>query len=640
MRTRVPMALTATMVTLLSACASGSNGSAPKETPPPATVEDAAATVAKGLSAGDLGSFPVRSGDPKADLPVLLKGMNGLLPKVTVQEIRRAGNTATVDFDYAWPLSAEWAYESKAVLVDDKGTWKLSWEPSVLHPKLTAATRLERNRTSTDRGTITGRSSAVLVQNTPLQMLGLNKAAVPSVADQQNSARTIAEQVHLDPEAYQQKVAAAGPNAFVDAAPVRTEEMPANYSRTKGAESRTVTLPAAKSAGYARALLGSVGYATDQEIAASGGTVYPGDVVGQSGLQKSYDAQLRGRGGNKVYLVPRDAAAGSTRTSSDNLVADFPDSPGETLQTTIDDDIQTRVESAISSAKQPISIAVVRLGNGAILAAGDSPPARAGNDSTTGKLAPGLGAAPVSALALIRSGAKLSDKVTCAKSVTVAGQTIENPKGFSYNGNSMTLEQALARGCRTAVAQAASRLRPGDLEGAAKTLGLSRTADLGTPINFGAFPAPSGELAAAQALIGQGSEGKVQSSPMALAVMAASVQARKTVNPSVVPGREATADGAAPLTDAEAKALQAMMKQSSGSYGQLKEAVTGEADGRQVLVGYSDAFAVAIVVADADASSAPSLSTLARQITTSSSSTGSGSSSGSSNSTSGSRSGR
>ncbi|OYO16073.1 hypothetical protein BI335_11200 [Enemella evansiae] len=650
-RTRVPIALAVTTATLLTACGGGSDDASGSQSPPAATVEDAAAAVAQGLSTGSLQNVPLRSGDPNADLPVLLRGMNGLLPKVTVQDIRRAGNTATVDFDYSWPLSADWAYESKATLVDDKGTWQLIWEPSVLHPKLTTGNRLERNRTTTERGTITGRGATVLVQSTPLQMLGLNKAAVPNTGDQQSSARTIADQLNLDPAAYQQKVAAAGPNAFVDAAPVRTEEIPANYSRTKGAESRTVNLPAAKSAGYAKALLGTVGYATEQEVANSGGTIYPGDVVGQSGLQKTFDQQLRGRGGNKVYLVPRDAAPGTAQSGSDNLVADFPDAPGQTLQTTIDDDVQTRVEDAVSKAKQPVSIAVVRLGSGpgggAVLAAGDSPPARAKDDSTTGRLAPGLGASPVAALALIRSGVKLSDKVTCERSVNVGGRTIENPKGFSYNGNSMTLEQALARGCRTAVAQAASKLRPSELEGAAKSLGLARQADLGTPVNLGGFPAPSGDLAAAEALIGQGGEGAVQASPLALAVMAASVQAGRTVNPSVVPDRTAGADGVPPLTDGEAKSLQAMMKQSTGSYGQLKEAVTGEADGRQILVGYSDAFAVAIVVSDADQSSAPSLSTLARQVTSSSSSStsssrssGSGSSSSGSSGSSGSRSSR
>lgn len=644
MRTRVPMALAVTTATLLTACGGGSDDSSGQQSPPASTVEEAAGSVAKGLSAGTLQDVPLRSGDPAADLPVLLKGMNGLLPKVSVQDIRRAGNTATVDFDYSWPLSADWAYESKATMVEDKGTWKLIWEPAVLHPKLTASNRLERNRTSTDRGTITGRGATVLVQSTPLQMLGLNKAAVPSAQDQQSSARTIADQLNLDPEAYQQKVAAAGPNAFVDAAPVRTEEIPANYSRTKGAESRTVNLPAAKSAGYAKALLGTVGYATDKEVAESRGTIYPGDVIGQSGLQKTFDQQLRGRGGNKVYLVGRDAAPGSAKAGTDPLVADFPDAPGQTLQTTIDDDIQTRVEDAVSKVKQPVSIAVVRLGSGpgggAILAAGDSPAARAKNDSTSAVVAPGLGAAPVAALALIRSGVQLSDRVTCEKSVTIGGRTFENPKGFNYNGNKMTLEQALARGCQTAVAQAASRLKPGEYEGAAKSLGLARPADLGTPVNLGSFPQPEGELAAAEALIGQGGEGAVQASPLALAVMAASVQARQTVNPSVVPDRTAAPDGARPLSDAEAKALQAMMKQSTGSYGQLKEAVSDTADGREILVGYSDAFAVAILIDDADASGAPSLSTLSRQVTSSSSSSSSSGSSGSSSGSSGSSSSR
>ncbi|WP_176451587.1 penicillin-binding transpeptidase domain-containing protein [Enemella dayhoffiae] len=602
-----------TALVLLSGCG-GAGGDKPEQGKQPKTIEEAAAAVAAGLSAGSLKDVPLRSGDPAADLPVLLRGLHGLQPKVTVQEVRRAGNTATVDFDYAWPLSTEWTYETKATMVNESDTWKLVWEPAVLHPKLTAHNRLERSRTSTDRGTITGRGSTVLVQNTPLQMLGLNKAAVPDPGDQQASAETIANQLNLDPVQFLEKVRAAGANAFVDAAPVRTEEIPANFTRTKGADSRTVTLPAAKSAGYAQALLGGVGYAGEKEVAESGGTVYPGDVLGTSGLQKTFDAKLRGRGGNKVFLAPRDSQPGSGRPTSDTLVADFPDAPGGTLETTIDDDVQSRVEQAVGKVKQPVSVAVIRVGNGAILAAADSPAARARNESTTARIAPGMANANVTALALLRSGVRLNDKVTCEKSVTVEGLVVENPKGFSYNGSSMTLEQALARGCRTAVAQAAGRLQADELSRAAQSLGMGRTVDLGTPNNLGAVERPTGARATAETAIGQGPG--VQASALALAVQAASVQAKKPITPVLVPERTPlAADGVPPLTEAESKALQAMMKASPGSYGNFSNVVTGEADGRQVLVGYSDAFAVAIVIGNAGDSSAPSLSTLGRAIT-------------------------
>ena len=55
---------------------------------------------------------------------------------------------------------------------------------------------------------------------------------------------------------------------------------------------------------FARPVIGTVGEATKEIVDESDGAVVAGDQVGLSGLQRRYDAQLRGTPGVRVQLVP------------------------------------------------------------------------------------------------------------------------------------------------------------------------------------------------------------------------------------------------------------------------------------------------------------------------------------------------
>lgn len=575
---------------LVVGCGGGNEG------PDGPTATDAANELAAALSTGSLEDIETRSGDPEADLPELLKGMHGLLPSVKVNHVSPTAQAATIKLGYSWPLSSPWTYETDAVMVREGRDWKLIWTPEVLHPKLTEGTRLERQRgEASERGNIIGRSNAVLVQSTPIQMLGLDKTGLdgPTVEE---SAREVATAAKVDVEAYVEKARSAGATAFIDAVPVRSEDIPANFLATEGAATRTITMPAPKSSGYAQALLGTIGYATEEQATEAGIGVAPGDLVGVSGLQRTFDERLRGSTGNRVFLAEREAPVGSGSPTNDTLIADFPDAPGNSLETTIDDDIQTAAEQSLSAQKVRGSIVVLDTETGAILAAADSPEARRQDDSMNGRFAPGLAAAPVGALALMRSGVDLSDRVQCEREVETGGRTFENADGYRRGYGQMTLSNAMAYECLTAVAAASSLLDPAMLPEAAKSLGLTQAYDLGTASNFGEFPPPADPLAKAEALIGQGAQGAVQSSALGLATMAASVQAEETIVPVLTPERQPEAQPAAPLTEDEIDMLQTLMKASSGSYRPLTGASAGEADARDWAVGYGSTYAIAVVL--------------------------------------------
>lgn len=559
--------------------------------------QETADAVAAALSKGSVEGIKIHEGNPKEELPELLKGMNGMLPEVTVGHISPSAQAASIKLDYRWPLSSPWTYQTDATLVKKGDDWELTWSPEVLHPKLTAETRLERQRgDATERGNITGEGSAVLVENIPVQMLGLDKAGL-APEEVEESARKVAEKAEIDPNAFVAKAQAAGAQAFVDAKAVRQENLPADFLAIKGAALRTVTMPAPPTTGYAQALLGTTGYATEEQVK-PGSDLAVGELVGVSGLQQTYDKDLRGSTGNKVFLAKREDPVGSGRPTNATLLADFPDSPGKSLATTVNDDVQTAAESALKGLKTPASVVVIRVENGAILAAADSGAARHTDASMTGRFAPGLAASPVTALALLRSGVDLSQTVQCEKQVTVGGTTIENDKNYAGSTGQITLARALSDQCLTAVAQAAQQLDAGKLPEAAKSLGLGQDLDIGVPNAMGTFPAPADDRAKAEALTGLGSGGGLQASTVALATMAASVQAKQVVSPFVVPGREPKIEGAAPLSDAEAKALSDMLRARASSYRPLTSVATGQADGRQWAVGSTSKYAIAVVIAD------------------------------------------
>jgi cell division protein FtsI/penicillin-binding protein 2 len=586
---RRSLAVTLGMV-LLAGCA---NDVEPEKV---ATPHDAADTLAAALSKGSVEGIRVREGKPKDELPVLLEGMNGMVPEVTVAHVSPSAQVANVKLDYRWPLSSPWTYQTDAVLVREGTEWQLNWEPSVLHPKLTAETRLERQRgDASERGNITGRDDAVLVESIPVQMLGLDKSAIEP-DEVEDSARRVAEKAEIDPDAFITKAHHAGAQEWVDAVPVRSEDLPADFLAIPGAALRTVTMPAPRTAGYAHALIGRMGYATAEDVT-PGSEIAIGELVGVSGLQKTYDKQLRGSTGNKVFLAQRDEPIGVGRPTNATLLADFPDVPGNALETTIDDTIQTAAEDAVKNLTIPVSVVVLRIEDGAIMAAADSPDARITDESTTGAFSPGLAAAPVSALALARSGVDLTEQVDCEDEVTVGSRTFENPR--TYRGSTkVTLSRAFSDGCLTAIASAAERLDGAKLSEAATSLGLGQDLDLGIPNSMGAFPAPADAVAKAEALTGAGAGADIRASALAMATMAASVEAKQVVSPFVVPGREPKVEDAVPLTDAEAKALSDLMRAGASSYRPLTGATSGSSDGRVWAVGQTADYAVAVVIAD------------------------------------------
>lgn len=520
--------------------------------------EDPSATLdslTSGLVSGDLGAVPFSSPDPSAAYAEVTDGLGDLQLSVDAADAEVADDTASAVLTWTWDLDGqEWTYDTTANLTRVEDAWQVAWAPELVEPSLVEGERLTLTRTAAERGRINGAGDRAIVAPRDVVRLGLDKTKLTADDDVTTSAQAIAAALDLDAKAYVERAEESGDKAFVEALVLRAEDaindVPAAYFDIPGAVSLAEQQDLAPSRGFAAAILGSVGEATEDIIKDSDGAVEAGDIVGLSGLQARYDDELTGTPGLTVIAAGAD---------NDRAVHEVAPVPGTSLATTLDIDLQTKAEAALSSVGPASAIVAIRPSDGAILAAASGPGSKGLNTATFGQYAPGSTFKVVTSLALLRAGLRPEDSVQCDATTVVDGKSFKNYDDYPSSGvGTITLRQAVANSCNTAFISSRSRIADGDLASAAAALGLGVDHDLGFPAYFGQVPPPEGETEAAADLIGQG---KVLASPLAMATVAASVAAGRAVLPVLLPALSPTqTPPTAPLTADEATALKGLMR--------------------------------------------------------------------------------
>lgn len=576
---------------VLSACTASDPG------PDPDTegASAAATALAAALSAKDLtpvGFSGATGAAVDEKFQALVRGMGPLQPAVTVGgvETTGAGATATLAYRWAFPgVAAPWTYDTRAELVREDGGWRTRWQPTLLEPSLDEASRLSQRRLYPERGEVLGEDGDPIVTERPVVRFGIDKAAL-AAGDAAASARRLARVVDIAGKAYLAKVADAGPEAFVAAITLRADgDLPdqEKVDAIPGALAIQDEQMLAPTRTFARPLLGVVGEATKDEVDGSAGAVVAGDQVGLSGLQKRYDERLRGTPG--VQVVRAALATGTGPSPSPSPASPDPAAAavlyraeavaGEPLTLSVNLGLQRLAERVLAGTRPASAVVAIRPSTGAVVAAASGPGSGDQSVATTGQYPPGSTFKVASSLALLRAGLTPTSSVSCPATVTVNGQRFKNYRDYpSSRLGRIDLETAVAYSCNTAFIGQRGTLGPGDLAEAAASLGLGTDYDVGFPSFFGSVPEERSENAQAAALIGQAED---LASPLAMAAVAASVQAGKTVVPHLVDGQQAEST-AGPLTRQEADQLRQMMR-----------AVVTEGSARRVLGGLDGAAVLA-----------------------------------------------
>lgn len=528
--------------TSLVACDDGRSGA-----------EAAAKELASAVAGLDVGTVAFEGKDAAAanqQLQGVFAALEPQKPAVEPGELTLEGDNATAPLNYTWKFGdAEWKYTVSAAFKKSGDKWLTVWDPAILAPGLSDSEILTMGSQSPPRADILGAGDVPLVTYRPVVNVGIDKPRLGG-ADAADAATKLAALVGVDPAGYVQQVQAAGAEAFVSAITLREEGRTVTdeqIAAIPGARAIAASMPLAPSRTFARAVLGSVGQATAEQIEASEGALTAGDVTGVGGLQQQYDEQLRGTDAVVVRAQRADLTREqiqSAATDPRRVLFEVEPTPGTPLKTTLDPRLQSLAESTLEGVGPASAIVALRPSTGAVLAAASGPGSNGYNTAMLGQYAPGSIFKMVDSLAMFRNGMTPDSKVECTPTLTVDGRTFKNADGYPEGSlGSVSLRDAFAHSCNTAFIAARDTVSQGQLEAAAMAMGLAVEAPtLGATAFLGSVPAEAAGTEHAASMIGQG---KVLLSPLAAAMMAGSVAKGAPVAPQLVvnPDDGAAAEG-------------------------------------------------------------------------------------------------
>lgn len=462
---------------------------------------------------------------------------------VTVQD----DDHATAQFTAEWTLPAtdqRWRYEGTLPLVRTNGNWFVHWLPSDLHPDFTAASVQEVTVTHTlpARAALQDDTGSSIFAPTDVVAVGVQPS---KVTDLPALAATLASVLKLTAADIVTDVNKAKPDAFVTVVTLRR----ADYLKVKrqiynlpGTVFQSSKQLLAPTRTFAQPLLGRVGAATADVLKELGPGYDASAQVGVSGLQRTLNSTLVGKPGLTIK-------AGAT------VLSRLAGSPGTPVKTTLDRSVQTAADAAVATVPQAAALVAIRPSTGAILAVADN--ARADFElGLGGKFQAGSTFKIVTSTALLNAKVvQPASTVACPGTVVVYGKQFENEDKFVLG--QVPLRTAFAKSCNTTFTGLSQRLDDAALPAAAAFYGVGTPWELTAPAFGGSVPAPKDDTEKAADAIGQG---RVEVSPLTMALIAAQVQKGGPVVPALISGAKAAGPAPAGPPKAVLPALRDMMR--------------------------------------------------------------------------------
>ncbi|QUL79066.1 MULTISPECIES: penicillin-binding transpeptidase domain-containing protein [unclassified Brevibacterium] len=523
------------------------------------------------------------------------------LRSVTVDDITEADGQTVAELDWTWAnLDGEaWRYSSELPLKKNGLFWWADLTEAALHPELGSGGSFELRANPGQRGKILGADDAVLMEEGRVIDIGVhpNRLEPDTLDSLVSGLNSGVDSLDLDADELEDEVDEAEGDQLVSVVTLREDD----YEDVKDSihdlpgvlfseDSQTLT----RTRGFAQATLGSAGPASAEDIEKSQGGVIAGDIVGRTGLQKTFNARLSGPGSVEVF-AKGDSSDDSGKTKLTSLHS-FEQKDGEDVETTLDAEIQNAADEAAAAAENPAAVVAIRPSSGDVLAvANHDPDGAAWDRGLTGQYAPGSVFKIASGLALSEAGVSPGDDIDCPKTVTVGGKEFKNAEDEVLGD--ISFAKNFAQSCNTAFVSSGEEVTGDEVADAAAQLGM--TGALGIGAKMASVPAADDEVTHAAQMIGQG---KVQTSPLSVATMAASVQAGETVTPRLVLGDaledsgadasdDAAGDDEAPALDEDAaQEISDMMRRAvtEGTATKLKDVPGDPVHGKTGTAEYGD----------------------------------------------------
>jgi cell division protein FtsI/penicillin-binding protein 2 len=409
-----------------------------------------------------------------------------------------------------------WDYGSEMRLHRASGDWKVVWSPSIINPKLGKGQRLAVVTETPQRASIEDSKGRALTKKTRVEVFGVLPGQLPKPDATLDKLSKI---TNLDKDRVLGRVRSAPPQEFL---PLVTLQLPAQVNeaaqllQVPGVQARARSLDLAPAT--AGDLVGELGPATAVLLQQVGAPYQPGDTIGVSGLQVLDQRRLAGTPGVKV--VAQDPSGADSQ-----VLYELPRTMSQPVRTTVDRRYQMAAENALKSLHVPASLAAVHQATGEVLV-GANHQTGGKNQAFEGRYPPGMTFSMITTQALLGYHQKLSAAVPCPPTLKVGDQTFHStsPRGKTFTSN-------FERSCPTAFASLYRSLAYQDLRTSAARFGIGVPWTLPLPAFSGSVPPPSNDADRAASMAGQG---KIEVSPLSMALAAATVESGTWKPPSLV----------------------------------------------------------------------------------------------------------
>ena len=541
------------------------------------------------------------NGQVVSQLTAAYTDLNATNTFLAMDSVTQHGDTAVATFRATVDLAQagqQWSYTGRFSLAVRNGQWLVNWAPSVINPSLGPGDRLAVLTSFPPRAPVEDSAGQPLLTSSTDYHVGVYPGRLP------NMARTAAEFSQVTGLSEQQvlgQIRAAPPRQFLSLLTLD----PAS-PQFQGIWSRLVKVPGLTSQRKTERLFGSdadeavgtIGTEDSSALRAEGAAYQPGQTVGLSGLEQTYQDTLAGTPSTSIVVVN---AAGQTVATLSNT----PGQAGAPVRTTIDSHDQAVAAAALAAQHNSGEIVAVDSSTGEIRAlathqAGSVPLPPDG--PLAARLQPGMAFSIVSAAALLGSGGvSASQPLPCQNVANVGGQTFTYQPG---SPSSATFAADFAAGCGTAFATLSEKLTAHQLSTVERSFGIGTAWNLRVPAFSGSAAAVTDQAGVAAQATGSGG---VLMSPLGMAMVAAEVDAGAGRTPLLV-AEDPAATWQAPLSTSELGELRQLMRQAvqSGSaraanapgepvYGQAGVVQTGAHAYLSWFVGYRGSMAVAVI---------------------------------------------
>jgi cell division protein FtsI/penicillin-binding protein 2 len=485
----------------------------------------------------------------RAGIDGFRSGLAATAGTITPGEVSTEGeDRASARYTAEWTLPGvdrPWRYDGALPLVRGNESWRVQWGPSDLHPDLQAGRTVKVVRELPERAALQDAAGRPLFSRAQVVTVGVEPRRV---TDLRALAAALAAALEVDAAGVVADVSKAKPTAFVPVITLRR----ADYERVKP---RIYTLPGTvfqtgerllgPTARFAQPLLGRVGEATAEVLKEAGTGYRAGDQLGVSGLQRALNDKLAGTAGARIEA----RGGGGTEPA---VLGEVTGSPGQPVRTTLDRAVQEAADAAVATARTPAALVAVRPSTGEIVAASNN--AKAPYDlALSGRFPAGSTFKIVTATALLDAGVvQPGSAVDCPGTTVVYGKQFQNEDRFALGR--VPLRTAFAKSCNTTFTGLSQRLDDRALPDAAAAYGIGAQWSLPVTSFGGSVPAPKDDTEKAADAIGQG---RVEVSPLAMALVTASVVKGGAVTPALLAGQPGTPSAGAP-SGPPAKVLPAL----------------------------------------------------------------------------------